>query len=209
MAEWRIRGAWNQICYASPLCPAYFGAPFCNDFCQGVMAFEIKEGSYEGLDLGGTTVCMAFRFPAKHVMDALGKSPALIYIDEGTSDEQAEALEAIHREIWEAIYGPIVDVKRVPIAYDRELIGAGPGVKRLVVDIPDILHSESESILDAAGNPTKVVGSPVFGGTIYVGKAGTTTYRDPDADFGWETSDTSASYFEFDIGPGEPWHPIE
>lgn len=209
MAEWRIRGVWNESCYAPPLCPAYFNAPFCEDFCQGILAFDIKEGSYEGLDLAGTTVCMGFHLPAKLITDALGKSPALIYIDEKVSDEQAEALEAIHREIWEGAYGPIEDVKRVPITYKKEFIGSGPGVESFLVDIPDILHFESASLLDDQGNPTKLVGSPLFGGTVYVGKATETTYRDPDASFGWETSDSSASYFEFDIGPGELWHPVE
>jgi hypothetical protein len=209
MAEWRMKGEWNESCYAPPLCPAYFGSPFCEEFCQGILVFDISEGSYEGTDIGGTKHCVAFNLPAKLITDAFGKSPAMLYIDEIVSDEQAEALEAINREIWEGTYGPIQGVKRVPIAYEKELIDGGPGVKRFLVDIPDILHFEAESLLDSDGNPTKLVGSPLFGGTVYVGKAAKTTYEDPDATFKWEIQDSSASFFEFDIGPGELWHPIE
>jgi hypothetical protein len=209
MAEWRMKGEWNESCYAPPLCPAYFGSPFCEDFCQGILVFDITEGSYEGVDLGGTKHCVAFHLPAKLITDAFGKSPAMLYIDEQVADEQAEALEAINREMWEGTYGPVQGVKRLPIAYEKELTDGGPGVKRFMVDIPGVLHFEAESLFDSEGRPTKLVGSPLFGGTVYVGKAAKTTYEDPDATFGWEVQESSASFFEFDIGPGELWHPIE
>jgi len=208
MVDWRIRGTWNESCYAPPLCPAYFGAPFCEDFCQGILAFHVSEGHYGDVDLADTKTVLVFKLPAKLISDAFGISPAMLYLDEKLTPEQAKALEAINKEVWEAVYGPVEKVKQLPIKFEKEFMDDGLGIKRFYVEVPDILHFGAASLVDKEGKPTKVVSSPVFGGTVYVGKATEAVYKDPDASFNWTCKDTSVSFFEFDIGPGELWHPI-
>lgn len=205
--EWtKIEGQWHESCVAPPVCPAYFLSEFPKAYCQGAMTFHITKGEYKGSDLAGLTVVGGFHVPGRVFHETLGKVVVVIYIDDRATKAQFEGLKTIWTEAWSKNWGPVKTVKRVPITFKRELVGAGPGFKYLI-DIPDILHIESESLLGPNGQPTRIENSPLFGGTIYLGKAKINEYRDPDGACKWYECDRSATYFDFEISPGQVWHP--
>lgn len=62
-------------------------------WCDGVFLFRINEGNSDGLTLSGRMVAMATDFPGPTMFD--GNVTVRLYVDDGATPEQAQALEGI------------------------------------------------------------------------------------------------------------------
>ena len=91
---YQIKGTYTAICDCRVICPCPVdGTPTGpNDQCMGVAIFSIREGDLDGTDLGGTSFALYNHFPANL---SSGNWKIGIVIDEGASDEQAQAIEKI------------------------------------------------------------------------------------------------------------------
>jgi hypothetical protein len=76
------------------LCPCWLGPDGEPDqgWCDGTFAFDIAEGDADGVDLNGRKVALMAEWPGNFF---LGGGKARLYIDDGASDDQQGALEAI------------------------------------------------------------------------------------------------------------------
>jgi hypothetical protein len=93
MPDWRMKGNYLKNCNCVPSCPCdTYGYPAPHEFCEGVVAMDITEGNSDGVDLTGAKWAAAVHWP-KALHD--GNGTAEIFIDEGTSPEQREALGQI------------------------------------------------------------------------------------------------------------------
>jgi hypothetical protein len=95
--KWHIRGSYFESCNCDPICPCRRidevpGGRSTHGICTGVLSWLIEEGHTAETDLAGLTVALATRYD-----DDEPGSPWswILYLDEGASEEQLTALEAI------------------------------------------------------------------------------------------------------------------
>ena len=62
-------------------------------WCAGLLAFDIEEGTANGVDLSGRKAVFTPHFPGPTMFD--GNGTARLYLDDGANDEQRRALEPI------------------------------------------------------------------------------------------------------------------
>jgi hypothetical protein len=96
--SWRIRGSYFESCNCDPICPCrridgVSGGRSTHGECLGLLSWLIEEGDADGVDLGGQPVALATRYS-----DDEEGSPWtwILYLDQGTSRDQRDALEAIY-----------------------------------------------------------------------------------------------------------------
>jgi hypothetical protein len=96
--SWRIRGSYFESCNCDAICPCrridgVSGGRSTHGECLGLLSWLIEEGNADGVDLGGQPVALATRYS-----DDEEGSPWtwILYLDQGTSGDQRDALEAIY-----------------------------------------------------------------------------------------------------------------
>lgn len=89
---WHIRGDYVLACNCDYGCPCNFNARPTMGFCQGAIGFHVAEGAYGDVRLDGQKAFVAAKWPgAIHE----GNGVAAIFIDEGASPAQRDALTKI------------------------------------------------------------------------------------------------------------------
>jgi hypothetical protein len=96
--SWRIRGSYFESCNCDAICPCrridgVSGGRSTHGECLGLLSWLIEDGDADGVDLGGQPVALATRYS-----DDEEGSPWtwILYLDQGTSRDQRDALEAIY-----------------------------------------------------------------------------------------------------------------
>ena len=154
---WNLEGTYFESCSCEVPCPCTasldLGADL--DYCRVVLAFNLERGDVDGVDVGGTGVAMVADTPK--VMSEGGWKIGLV-IDEGASDEQAEALTQVFSGALggpPAALGPLLGeflgVERAPIEFNEE--GLTHAVK-----IGDAVDIEIEDIVSfgTEGDPVQL-----------------------------------------------------
>lgn len=149
--SWKLKGRYVASCSCRNVCPCPTASappdnPDGSTNCYGVAVFDIREGDMDGVSLGGTRFALANHFP-----DVLtnGNWTIGITVDEGASDDQTKALEAI---LSGQQGGPFADM--------APLIGTFAGVSRGAVSLSNGNASIGgmsftyEPIRGPDGNPT-------------------------------------------------------
>jgi len=168
---YRLKGSLLEVCTCKILCPCWVGEDPDFGDCKSAMAWHFDEGQVDGIDIGGRTVALAVHIPG-NVLD--GNWRVSMFIDDGASDEQAEALQAVYSG---EKGGPIVDlisligevtsVERVPIVFTVE-----QGKGNLVIG--DVAEARLEPYRGPTGEVTTLTNtifSTVPGSPAYAGKA--------------------------------------
>lgn len=112
--SWNLDGYYVMGCNCDYGCPCNFNARPTPGHCEGVMGFTVEKGSYEDVDLSGTSALAMVWWPAA-IHEGNGR--AIIFVDDSQGKDQAEALgkiiagEAggpmgIFRNTWSKIEGP-------------------------------------------------------------------------------------------------------
>jgi hypothetical protein len=91
--------------------------------CHGLLVFGVKEGSLDDTDLSGVNVAMAYTSPSNI---SSGNLKLGIVVDDGASDEQADALGRIFKGDEGGMFGEFVP-----------LVGEWLGVERAAVTFSD------------------------------------------------------------------------
>ena len=62
---WNIKGTMIEFCSCRALCPCWFGPETKPDqgWCAGAIAYDISEGSVEGVDVGGCKAVLTAEWP--------------------------------------------------------------------------------------------------------------------------------------------------
>jgi len=104
-------------------CPCWLGPEIEPDegWCAHTFGFEIRHGSSDGIDLGGTVVAFTGEWPANFF---LGGGRARLYLDEAASEQQRRELEGIFdgrksghlQNLWEATVDEWLPAKVANIA---------------------------------------------------------------------------------------------
>jgi hypothetical protein len=186
---WEIEGTYFENCNCDMVCPCSTSGLTVradNDRCTVTLAFHIDRGSSGDVDLSGRTVCMLADAPA---MMTDGGWKAALLVDDGASEEQTEAINAI---FGGQAGGPLADL--APLI--GEMVGGGPapieyaddGMTHSVKvgDLVDLSVADFVSPMDATGKGIRVSGVGFPSDTL---AAGTATRAKVDA-FGlsWDTT---------------------
>lgn len=91
---YRIAGNYMAQCSCSLLCACAYDAPPTgpDGECDGAIVFHIETGDCDDIDLSGVTYAVYYYWPTKLTA---GDMEFVCIIDEGASDQQADALERI------------------------------------------------------------------------------------------------------------------
>jgi len=90
--KWQMKGDTISACNCDFGCPCNFNAPPTYGNCQGLYAFHINEGSFEGTKLDGVTIGVALNAP-----EAIHNGNMTLYVavDQKANPKQREALGTI------------------------------------------------------------------------------------------------------------------
>jgi hypothetical protein len=95
MAEtWTASGSFVDFCKCNVPCPCSWGRPPTEGDCQGIVAWQIDEGTYGDVKLDGLSVAGVSEFEG-NIWDDGVKMDAGLFIDESADDAQREALQTI------------------------------------------------------------------------------------------------------------------
>src|SRR2546422_7139190 len=91
---YRIAGNYLGVCDCVGICPCPVdGKPTGpNGQCTGVLGFNVEQGNLDDTDLSGVTFALYNFFPSNLTA---GNWKVGIVVDDGASDEQAQAVERI------------------------------------------------------------------------------------------------------------------
>ena len=92
--KWHINGDYLLACNCDFGCPCNFNARPSMGFCQGAIGFLVNDGVYGDVKLDGQKAMVAVKWPGA-IHEGMGV--AAVYIDDGASKEQRDALTSI---IW-------------------------------------------------------------------------------------------------------------
>lgn len=142
---YQVTGTYFENCNCDVACPC--GAsnlvlPATNERCTFLMAFHLTSGDVDGVDVGGATLAVLGDTPGQ--MSDGGWRLGL-FLDEGTSEEQREALIAVFSgqlggppAILASLIGEMLGVEVAPIRFEEDgrlhRLGIGDDVEIEVED---------------------------------------------------------------------------
>ena len=132
MKKWFFDADYLQACNCDYGCPCEFSAPPSPGFCEGLGAWRIERGEFDGLSLDGLGLGFAAKWPgAIHE----GNGTVLLFVDEKASPQQREALLEIGSgqagglpfEILATTFSTLLEPQFVP--FDFQLDGLKSSVR--------------------------------------------------------------------------------
>ncbi|GGF27156.1 hypothetical protein GCM10011611_36530 [Aliidongia dinghuensis] len=197
---YHLEGRLLEVCDCRVLCPCWIGEDPDNGTCDSALAYHFDLGQIEGVDVAGRTIALVSHIPGNVLA---GNFRVAVYIDDGASDAQQEALLKVYTgqlggpvaELAKLV-GEVVGVERVPITFE---VDGGRGTMK----IGEVSSAELEPYLGPDGSTTvlaNTIFSTVPGAPVFVGKA--THYRSKHAALGHDLALTGhnalQSTFVFD-----------
>lgn len=89
MADWRVKGRGFQNCNCNYGCPCQFNALPTHGNCEAVMGYEIHQGHFDDINLGGLKIAGIYSWPGP-VHEGNGRMQLII--DEKANEKQRNAL---------------------------------------------------------------------------------------------------------------------
>src|ERR671923_2278399 len=122
---YRLSGTYVAHCDCQQICPcAMDGPPTGRDGqCHGLLVFQVRDGNLDDTDLSGVNVAMGYMAPSNI---SAGNLKLGLVVDEGASDEQADALERIFSGKEGGMFGEFAP-----------LIGEWLGAERAAISFSD------------------------------------------------------------------------
>jgi len=93
--SWRLEGTYLENCNCDVVCPCSatsLALPADNERCQVVLAFNVRAGEIEGVDVSGRAVVLVADTP-QQMTD--GSWRLGVFFDDGASEDQAGKLQAV------------------------------------------------------------------------------------------------------------------
>ena len=155
---WNVNGQLVEACSCNVMCPCWFGVKelmvMDQGWCDSTLLFRVREGSSDGVNLGGRTVVIATDFPGPTLLD--GNGTIRLYIDDDASPDQQREMEAIFSgakggpmEILAGLVTNVLPTQTAKIAVQEE---AG----NLTIGVGNFGVIKSQPLNDEAGQPTVI-----------------------------------------------------
>lgn len=138
---YQLEGRLLEICSCQTICPCFVNETPDKGACEVTVAWHIDKGEIEGVDVAGRTIAAVAHIPGK---PRDGGWRAAVYLDDGTSDDQQEALLNVFTG---KLGGAIADVAK--------LIGEVVGVERTKISFSSENGKGNLQIGEVAGGDVK------------------------------------------------------
>jgi hypothetical protein len=157
---WRIAGSYAATCSCNLICPCPVdGIPTSPDNeCRGFLVFSVKEGNLDDTDLSGVNFALYNHFPSNLTA---GNWKVGVVIDEGASDDQANALERIVKGEEGGPFGELSNFYGEYLGTERDSVTLSDG-DRPSASIGSSSETTFEPLEGPDGSPTTVKGA-MFG----------------------------------------------
>ena len=199
--DWKLQGDYFEGCNCDSICPCLFLSDPDKGFCNVTVAWHVEKGLYEDIQLDGLNAVAVFASPGN--MFTGPKWKAALYLDNGASQEQTEALTKIFSGQSGGFFsaaanfiGEMLGIKSAPITF-------GMDGKRRWLHIPEYLSLEIEAIKGGDPNKDSLVTNPAF--TVAPGYdpviSRSTKHSYKDLGFEWDSSGKNGFYSKFNYGP--------
>ena len=203
--EWRITGDWFDLCNCAIGCPCVFGSNPTHGFCEGVLTWIVRTGSFGQVPLGGDLGVVLVMHWVGSVFDKNREFGFLI--DDRADGAQRDALQRIFTgqaggvfAAWAALTVRLDGVEFVPMEVSHDAEHWRVSVPGLV----DGLGGPYRKYMVPEGETCRIYNAPrpeVVPGHITVGQA---IRNFVTGAFGrrWDLSGRSAKHIAFDLrGP--------
>jgi hypothetical protein len=202
--KWQVQGDWFDTCSCSIPCPCTFAQPPTDGYCEGILAWHIRKGSYGDVRLDGLSVIALSTFEG-NIWEGQSKASMAMFVDERADERQRGALETIFSGRaggWPAIFANFIgevrgtEIARIDFRVDADLASWH-------AEIPGKLESGAEAL----GGPTTPPGKRVQvhnAGGYETGPGGVATYGKATVDkadafgFKWDHAGRSSKHIGFD-----------
>jgi hypothetical protein len=194
---WSVRGTMTDACQCKVFCPCELAEKPTFGHCNDTAILNVEEGHLGSVDLSGERIVVVSKSPeGERLVDTVGELVfAHMYVPEGATDEQAEALAELARRVfgvWSpgqpARISPHETVEKVPMQAVIE-------PTRYRVEIPGILSLDVEAVTGGDGKtPVVVKNGPAAGpGVPDIVVARSNRYRYTDHGIDWDYAGRSAT----------------
>jgi hypothetical protein len=203
--RWWAKGDWFDVCNCKVPCPCTWAEAPTEPYCEGVLAWRIREGRYGEVPLDDLRLLVVGRFEGSlWGGDGVGKSA--IFLDGRADESQQEALWMIfggEAGGWPGTYAHLLQIEGVGYelaTIDFEVAG---DLTFWRAEIPGKVTARGEALTGPAVPPgalVQVVNAP--GGDTGPGQVSTwgrvATNRVDAFGFAWEVTGTSSKHIPFD-----------
>jgi hypothetical protein len=121
--------------------PCHYGSEFTTAGREAVMAWQVREGAFEGQKLDGLAVVAAVA--AGDNLAVTGPRRTVFYVDERATPAQRDALIRLLRAKAGADFGTVVAVRPAPVRFEAKAEGTH-------VTIPHVARLDASPMPDAA-----------------------------------------------------------
>jgi hypothetical protein len=155
MKKWSFEADYLQACNCDYGCPCEFSAPPSTGACEGMGAWKIDKGEFDGLRLDGLGLGFAAKWPGA-IHEGHGK--AVLFVDEQASPEQREALLEIASgkagglpfEILASTFDAVLEPRFVPFDFHFDGINSsvrvGDGMQIALEPIKNPVTGNEEQV---------------------------------------------------------------
>jgi hypothetical protein len=177
---YRLEGDLLEVCDCKVLCPCWIGEDPDNGTCESALAYHVRSGVVDGVDVSGLTVASAVKIPG-NVLN--GGWRRRLFVDEKATDEQMAALvDALTGKLGgpladlAALVGEELEPKRASVTFR---ISEGKGT----LLVGDQIKATMEPYRGPHGDVTTLnesIFSTIPGSPAYVAKAEDFQLREAD-----------------------------
>jgi hypothetical protein len=158
--SYRIAGTYSAACSCMQICPCPIDGkpidPEGKGECRGYAVFKIRDGSLDQTDLGGVSFALYNYFPSNITA---GNWKVGIVVDDGASDDQAQAVERIISGQEGGPFGDFVPLIGEYVGMDRAPVTVSTG-ETPAVSVEGRSEFTFEPHRGVDGSPTTVKGAP-------------------------------------------------
>lgn len=172
-----IEGDYFEACSCEVSCPCIWLRPADKDVCDLMLAWHVKAGQKDGVDVSGLNAVMAVHSP-KQMTD--GGWKVALYLDDRATADQSEALGAVfsggaggHLAAVAPLIGEVAGVAPASITFDRSN-------GSLRASVAGILSMDAEAMKGMDGATAPVITNPFSGAVTQPftqAKAGDVSYH--------------------------------
>lgn len=159
--EWALKGDWFDVCSCVLPCGCTFAQAPTDDFCSGILAWNIKRGHYGDIKLNGFTVIAITEVSGGNLWDPKADLEGNHYllIDDRADERQREALLTIWKGDaggWPAqfakVVGRLTGHEYAPIEFSIE-----KDLSQWSVEVPGRIHGAAIALTGPTADPAKRV----------------------------------------------------
>ena len=200
---WNLSAEFIETCSCNMLCPCWYGVKelmvMDQGWCASTWLLRVQQGNVDGVNLDGRTLAIALDFPGPTLLD--GNGTARLYMDDGSSVEQRQALEAIFQgkrggpmEILAGLVSTWLPTLSTSIAI-QEQNGA------LTATVAQFGQVQSQRLTNDAGQPMIMQNTGFTTALLFDNQAAQmapssgTTWSDPDMPRRFETKSGAVATF--------------